>query len=83
VSRLRAAAFKADGEQKAKSGDLSGAMAAFDEAAGPAIVFKNSRRERPFCGDESRLETDCIENLRYGIQELMEHFCFPPTMHYG
>jgi formylglycine-generating enzyme required for sulfatase activity len=32
VSRLRAAAFKAEGEQKEKSGDLSGAVAAFDEA---------------------------------------------------
>ncbi|MGB4709588.1 MAG: protein kinase, partial [Fuerstiella sp.] len=32
VSRLRAAAFKADGEQKGKSGDLSGAMVAFAEA---------------------------------------------------
>ena len=32
VSRLRASAFKAEGEQKEKSGDLSGAVAAFDEA---------------------------------------------------
>ncbi|MFT5327265.1 MAG: serine/threonine protein kinase [Planctomycetaceae bacterium] len=32
VSRLRVAAFKADGEQKAKSGDLSGAVAAFEGA---------------------------------------------------
>ena len=32
MSRLRASAFKAEGEQKEKSGDLSGAVAAFDEA---------------------------------------------------
>jgi formylglycine-generating enzyme required for sulfatase activity len=32
VSRLRASAFKAEGEQKEKSGDLSGALAAFDGA---------------------------------------------------
>ena len=32
LNRLRAAAFKAEGEQKEKSGDLSGAVAALDEA---------------------------------------------------
>jgi formylglycine-generating enzyme required for sulfatase activity len=32
VSRLRASAFKAEGEQKEKSGDLSGAVAALEEA---------------------------------------------------